>query len=78
MRDMGMDMAGMDMGGSDGVIDLSQPANAAWTAIRCRCAIPSVAPAGADGAGRGLAFAHAGGSAGRPADRAWRMSSIAC
>jgi len=25
MRDMGMDMAGMDMGGSDGALDLSQP-----------------------------------------------------
>ncbi len=43
MRDMGMDMAGMEMGGSDGTLDLSQPepsGSAGTKAIRCRCAIP--------------------------------------
>jgi len=43
MRDMGMDMSGMDMG-SDGVLDLSQPASDAMEGHSMSMRDPSVAP----------------------------------
>ena len=43
MKDMGMDMAGMDMG-QNGVIDLSQPANERMTGHSMKMLDPSVAP----------------------------------
>ncbi|WP_420145884.1 copper resistance system multicopper oxidase [Sphingobium sp.] len=43
MRDMGMDMDGMDMGES-GVIDLSKPANSSMSGHRMSMRDPSVAP----------------------------------
>jgi CopA family copper-resistance protein len=47
MRDMGMDMAGMEMGGSDGALDLSQPADSggdAHAGHSMSMRDPSVAP----------------------------------
>lgn len=43
MKDMGMDMSGMDMG-QNGVIDLSQPANDAMAGHSMKMRDPSVAP----------------------------------
>jgi CopA family copper-resistance protein len=43
MKDMGMDMAGMDMG-QGGVIDLSQPANESMSGHAMKMLDPSVAP----------------------------------
>ena len=43
MRDMGMDMSGMDMG-QNGVIDLSQPANESMAGHSMKMLDPSVAP----------------------------------
>lgn len=43
MRDMGMDMNGMDMG-RNGVIDLSQPANESMAGHKMKMLDPSVAP----------------------------------
>ncbi len=43
MKDMGMDMAGMDMG-QGGVIDLSQPANESMSGHSMKMLDPSVAP----------------------------------
>lgn len=50
MRDMGMDMAAMDMG-QDGAIDLSQPANAAMSGHAMRMRDPAHAPGVALGPG---------------------------
>ena len=43
MKDMGMDMSGMDMG-QNGVIDLSQPANESMSGHSMKMLDPSVAP----------------------------------